>query len=484
MPRAIAHGEYGSHKPGCQPVLSTHFPFSSPHRGPKESLLAVIPTRPVVEGLVDTYLGVYEQVTRLVHAPSLRKEIARYYEDPTVVDMSWLAELCMILGLGYLASGRESKEARENKARELFEAAASCLASTPYLFRPNIAALRAMCLGVTARLVAATACWDNDSSWPLLGMIVRLAILRGYHCDDGDHSPFDKEMRRRLWTTIVYLDIQLAMASGMPPQNRMEDFTSQCPANVDDEDLRPDNTAPIVPRMFEVTETSPQILIQHSFPITLEIVHRLNSPGAAKLTYEEVLNFNAKIRTQMQHATSLKCPELPHMALDIYFRRTLLALHRRFAADPDALHKYPVSYWASLECSLALLVHHRALCEETLAAAVSKREKKEEAGSGSRKRKAEPGPAPLDASALAGMFVMDFYAASLTACVHLLRPDSRFGPGDEEGSTFAIPPRRTIVETLRYCLEIWTEMAERSACYRTRLRWLDVALKSISDTDG
>ena len=44
------------------------------------------------------------------------------------------------------------------------------------------------------------------------------------------------------------------------------------------------------------------------------------------------------------------------IALDIFFRRVILVLHRRHALEPDAPSRYPVSYWSSLECSLALLV--------------------------------------------------------------------------------------------------------------------------------
>ncbi len=316
---AAAAREYGNVKNYSRPVLSSHFPFASPPRASKESLLALIPPKHVVERLIETYLGVYEQVTRVVHSPSLRAEVAEYFDNPSEVDMAWFSQFCMILGLGYLAFGSETKEKRHDKARELFETAASCLASTPYLFRPSMAALRALCLMVTSRLVAATACWDTDSSWPLLGMIVRLAILKGYHREDGDHPPFETEMRRRLWTTIVYLDVQLSIATGMPPQIRNEDFTALCPSNLNDTDISPGHVGPISARMFECTEASPQILLQHTFPLVLELVRKLNNPSTNKLSYEQVLTYNAQIRTQMKQANALKCGTLARMTLDIFF---------------------------------------------------------------------------------------------------------------------------------------------------------------------
>ena len=485
-PGAASAREYGNLKNyKTRPVLSSHFPFTSPPRGSKESLLALIPPKAIVDRLIETYLGVYEQVTRVVHGPSLRTEVYAYFSNPAGVDMAWFSQFCMILGLGYLAFGGETRDTRQDKARELFEMAASCLASTPYLFRPSMAALRALCLMVTARLVAATACWDTDSSWPLLGMIVRLAILKGYHREDGDHPPFETEMRRRLWTTIVYLDLQLSIATGMPPQIRNEDFTALCPSNLNDEDLSPSHVGPIASRMFECTEASPQILLQHTFTLVLELVQKLNNPSTSKLSYEKVLSYNTQIRSQMKQATALKCGTLARMTLDIFFRRLLLSLHRRFSVDPDALVKYPVSYWASFECSLALLVHHRALCEETLAAAAAG----SHGGSNVDRspdgdKKAIPGLSPVDASALAGMFVMDFYAACLTACIHLLRPDSRFSTGTGEENSIQMPSRMTIIETLRYCLEIWSSVAGLSGCYRIRVSWLDYALRCVLEADG
>jgi hypothetical protein len=70
----------------------------------------------------------------------------------------------------------------------------------------------------------------------------------GYH-RDGTHlslSPFETEMRRRIWWQIVFFDIKLGIDSGLTHSSVPEHFDTKSPLNLNDADLFPDATDPLV----------------------------------------------------------------------------------------------------------------------------------------------------------------------------------------------------------------------------------------------
>ena len=85
----------------------------------------------------------------------------------------------------------------------------------------------------------------NDDAriiWTLTGLIVRIAQTLGIH-RDGLHfnlSPFQTEMRRRLWWQICILDSRASEDHGCDPSVIDQLFDTEMPLNVNDEDLRPE----------------------------------------------------------------------------------------------------------------------------------------------------------------------------------------------------------------------------------------------------
>jgi hypothetical protein len=77
----------------------------------------------------------------------------------------------------------------------------------------------------------------------MLGVIVRLAYRMGYHRDPSHFpniSSFDGEMRRRLWSMLVRLDIQISGQVGLPRMARDDLGDTVEPSNLLDEDLHRD----------------------------------------------------------------------------------------------------------------------------------------------------------------------------------------------------------------------------------------------------
>ncbi|KAH7213206.1 hypothetical protein DER44DRAFT_770394 [Fusarium oxysporum] len=86
---------------------------------------------------------------------------------------------------------------------------------------------------------------DPTYSWNMTGLAVRLAQALGMHRDGRllNLSPFDAEMRRRLWWGICILDTPASEEySGSTGVLELSSFDSRPPLNVNDSDLHPDMT--------------------------------------------------------------------------------------------------------------------------------------------------------------------------------------------------------------------------------------------------
>lgn len=432
-------------KTNCKHFTGLHlphnFPFGSPDAGKYSSLQTVLTlVRDSGEKLkkyVDSYTRVLQPLYPL--KPDSFPDDASWFEESpsTAIDAPWLANYLMAVGLGCAVS--TDKKA---SATPFLFAAEACLMKTPFMFQPCPATLRTLCLMVLAKQIVHTSCWAVDSGWSLMGMVVRLAIMVGLHSDqvprlDESGTLDGWRTRRSLWTTIIYLAIEMSVASGMPSMIRP------------DEILMGDDWY-----LFEdVPSLTHERMLYNSFPTLLEVVSRVNS-SISPLTYEEVLHYNTEVRNLMTQARS-STHGLHAISTETFFRRTLLVLHRQLAHHPEAPVLFPVSYWSSLECSLALLIQHRTLRDEKFGD-------------------------PRAAEVVSSLYNIDFFSAALTSCVHLLNdaPLSFAAEADCE-----IPPRQTILEMLRGCRETWAEIQHRSLCHRGQYQCLDAALALIPGAD-
>lgn len=81
----------------------------------------------------------------------------------------------------------------------------------------------------------------DQSCWPLVGTLIRLAQSLGLHRDplmlQIPLDTIDVELRRRLWYHICSLDQISAELHGPRPSIRIDDFDTLLPRNIDDDDL-------------------------------------------------------------------------------------------------------------------------------------------------------------------------------------------------------------------------------------------------------
>lgn len=416
-------------------ALPANFPFSSSAATKFSSLNNVYNLlqshRENCASYLDAYMTLYQPLFPIIHSRLFLSMVDEFWNDPGSVDMSSLASFLMVCALGCFAVTRDTAS-----TAELCMAAEACLNKTPLMVYPDLSAVRTLCLMVIAKQTINTSCQNLDSCWTFLGIVVRAAMAIHLHDqpepdDQTTEALVEWKSRQTVWISILYFCLQTSVLTGKPLL------------------LSPDNMeskSTVFTYKTKATD-NPWFVLIESYPILCQIISRVNS-DAGVLSYQEVLNFNDQLRQIMITSKSIPGSSL-HLTIDIFFRRIILTLHRRHALHTSASVLYPVSYWSSLECSLAILVHHRDLCEH-------------------KETSAE------NMEVLGRLFKVDIFSAMLTVCLYLLRQDTPLARGA------AIPPRQTILETLQTCSDIWEREAQQSICFQIGHSLLVTALRIIT----
>ncbi|KAL2802586.1 fungal-specific transcription factor domain-containing protein [Aspergillus granulosus] len=113
------------------------------------------------------------------------------------------------------------------------------LARSGFLRSPNLAILQAATLFLTCLRRPE----DTYFVWTMTAAVHRTAQGLGLHRDGASFglSPFEVEMRRRLWWSIYLLDSQSSELHGMNPLITEQSYDTRLPQNINDSSLSPES---------------------------------------------------------------------------------------------------------------------------------------------------------------------------------------------------------------------------------------------------
>ncbi|KAL1968192.1 hypothetical protein VTN77DRAFT_2027 [Rasamsonia byssochlamydoides] len=346
-----------------------------------ETLISLLPSRPAVDELFELYLLYVESIHRVIHIPSFRQELEEMWakkDNPDAVSPAFVVQLLLILAsaAGFFEAERPPEIADSAITRSLrvldWIRYAEKWIDTANIKRPDLTVLRIHCLLIIAKNNQGL---NRSRAWLSTGMLVKLAMLAGYH-RDPDHIPkitvFNKEMRRRIWTTIIELDLQIALDRGMPPTLQRSDFDTQPPLNINDDEV--DESMVEAPRsrpLHEITDmTFPSVLAQ-SLPLRLRICALMNSP-VISCSYEDIQKLEWELgRFQASLPTWPAAPssQLNHKLilwralLETKLAQGLLAIHTPFAIEANKDPLFEPSSRARLEVATVILSRQLRLHE-------------------------------------------------------------------------------------------------------------------------
>ncbi|KUJ07723.1 putative Zn(II)2Cys6 transcription factor [Mollisia scopiformis] len=369
----------------------SHLFYGPSRHATRDEILAAVPPRPVVDRLVALHFDSYIITPYLIHSKKFLREYEMFWEDPSTTSIAWIglmfSMLCIAAQLQAFTidftDGRaESLKAEYLTMKDAFrEKAVQCLilarytTGGPYILETLITILTGEFL-----LLKDSA----TDGWLLISMILHLAMRMGYH-RDPDHfpgiSPFEGEIRRRIWTTIIILDLALSLEMGLPRSATDTHIDTKLPCNLLDSDFEELTTEMPPPR--PETEWTPvlPLIAKGRLISALGLICDVNT-DIKPPSYDEIIKVDALLEDVHNRAIPpvLRWQTMPHpitdspnlviqrVSVEMSYYKSRILLYRR------ALIGYPLrqsqewdkeSVRICLDSALKILSFQQMLHEES-----------------------------------------------------------------------------------------------------------------------
>ncbi|MCJ1306500.1 hypothetical protein MMC25_000143 [Agyrium rufum] len=340
----------------------------------------ILPSRPICDRFMRIYFQNYEKTFRILYIPSFLETYTRFWDQRETNLQDFSLFLPQLIATLVIAASMDEHEAAPLTtpdgsvfSRHAFRLTQAWLDGLDERWQIDFSLLQTQALQLLALQALSV---RPHIFWKASGVAVRNAMAIGLHRDPSEFdsiTPFHSQMRRRLWMSLIELDLQASHCAGQPAMLQWSDFTTQIPTNLDDTDISESMLSlPPAKPLDTWTGSLLQILLAESFAQRVEALRLGQAPFD-----------KSKIRLMVQYCESLEntLQNLPTCAmfgytirdekdgpgrllgrilLDIYIRRSLLPLYQRLSHAPDR-RPYEKGRISSVESSFVLLAHQDAL---------------------------------------------------------------------------------------------------------------------------
>ncbi|KAI1341865.1 hypothetical protein F5Y15DRAFT_349800 [Xylariaceae sp. FL0016] len=329
----------------------------------------VLPSKAVCDHLINVYMSGSETIYRILHIPTFKSQYNAYWEGKPQFE-AFLPLLLPILCIGYRFVGIGKGQYQND--REGIHMPTACALVKAWLDSlrgkqlVEFSTLQAEVLQLMAQRMINP---QNQESWTHLGLIVRMAMTMGLHRDPSEFqqkiSPFWAEQRRKVWYSILELDVHMSMQVNLPSCIREGDYTCLPPRNINDADYHVGVTELPPPKPIEQdTDSRMQVFAASTLACRFRVVDVINRIDSIQ-DYQQVLDLGSELERVFEDIRYLipqvhsNDPQesrrlwMTRVVLDMNCRRPLLALYRPFAlSSPDAPQQIMTGY---LRSSMILL---------------------------------------------------------------------------------------------------------------------------------
>ncbi|KAB8300474.1 hypothetical protein EYC80_000643 [Monilinia laxa] len=318
---------------------------------PKRNLRSLHPQPVTIFRLWQIFLTNVNPLIKLFHAPTVQEMILEATSDMDHIPKPTEALMFVIYLLSIGSLKDDECESTFNEPRGVLlsrysHATQQALINVKYIKSLNLTTLQAYCLF----LLAARKHYDAHAFWILTGSAVRIGQRLGIHRDGSSLSlsPFDTEMRRRVWWQIVFLDGFAAKLCGAGYPAWLAKFDTKLPLNVSDSDLTPDMIEPPPERAGATEmlfcciryEVSQAIRKANRFGDGYREAHGGPShipPGSNVIAEKDKTIDELEARLQDKYLKYCD-PSIPLHLLSIYFAKLVICTMRLMAHHP---RQYP-----------------------------------------------------------------------------------------------------------------------------------------------
>ncbi|GAD95909.1 conserved hypothetical protein [Paecilomyces variotii No. 5] len=350
-----------------------------------DEIVSSLPPRPICDTLVAHYFGskfmvlrvsisnnlmdVWLTLAAIIHTIKFQREYEKFWMNPREAPVLWIGLLFAILSI---SSGfRQMRTAGSFESpitiTALQNKTVQCLLLGKYIHASEYV-IETLALHLESKFIGSV-----DSSlnlWHIMGIIVRMAMRLGYHRDPSTLagiSPFDGEMRRRVWHTILQVDALMSFQMGVPSMIPAEYCDTDIPRNLNDTDFSPESTLlppgrppsedtlvlyTIVKNgimgMFRKIVAHTQYLSLPPYSTTISL------DAAARETYSGIPE-GFKMKPISQSFMDSSAVIMNRCTVEVLFLKSIIVLHRPYLNSETSNPQYDFSRLAAVDAALALL---------------------------------------------------------------------------------------------------------------------------------
>lgn len=236
--------------------------------------------------LLDVYSENVNVLGQVVHMPTVKKMVRDLRGDVTKLTP---ANEALMFSIYYAAiTSMEEDDVNINFGSTKAElnlkyrlGIEHALAKADFLNVPDLVLIQASTIFITLLR-------RHDSPrfvWMMAGLVIRMALALGIHRDgtNFDHlTPFEIEMRRRVWWVICALDVRASEDQGTEFTITTGSFDTKIPLNINDGDIGPDTKE--MPQEREGLTDMSFARVVHKMT---EVARQIMAPGLRKPSLEE-----------------------------------------------------------------------------------------------------------------------------------------------------------------------------------------------------
>ncbi|RHZ57794.1 uncharacterized protein CDV56_105572 [Aspergillus thermomutatus] len=458
--------------PGSTLLLGAMKPAS------RAEIMSSFPSRYTTDMLIARYFNSYDPATHILHGPTFQAQVSmvvllqtdihsdflsqynKHWEDPSQTCIVWVGMLFAMMRLAMLSYNQEGDEPPEFRGKSLDMAGtfrnlvAQCLTLAdytkpyPYLIETFIFHLH----GDFRQTKEA-----DVSVWVLVGVVARLAMRMGYHRDSKvfpNITPFQGEMRRRVWTFVRQSDLLFSFQVGLPSMIRTVDSDTELPRNLYDDDF--DENCKELPLSRPANEPTPisYLIAKARLAYVFGRVSELASSVQSE-SYDKVMELDAELRRARdlipEHLVIRPIEEcqldpsnliMSRFGIMSVYHKAQCVLHRPYIVLARGNPRFTYSRKTCIDSALELLRFQSMLHAETR----------------------PTGRLRTRQNRVNSLSSNDFLLAATIVCFDLYHGLKLQAGGRDSGDTFAWgrERRQEMIMALQRSLEIWDELRDES----------------------
>jgi hypothetical protein len=353
----------------------------------KATLIQELPPKEEVDHLLPLYFNSADPFLFIIHAPTFLDEYKQFWRDPSSTPVMWIAMLYSIMALSIIVGPRNpgmtqhdstysASGAVHDKGDEMIRK----------VFKYQQMASSAMVLADIAKnqpytvetLMIYGECEflrrdDHHSKiWLMNGVTLRVAVRMGYHRDPSKFkgiTPFQGEMRRRLWHVLNMMDVLISFAIGLPPMVRRVESDVRAPRNLFDSDISPDMKSlpkerpytEITPASYCISKSRICVLFAEAAELSQKIIPPKHSHiMAIDKKLEEAYKLipeGMRVRPLEDCFTDSPVLIMSRYNIELLYQKTRIILHRNFVTAGQADARYAESRKICLDAAMETMRH-------------------------------------------------------------------------------------------------------------------------------